>query len=185
MAASTLVMGVGSAVANYAAQGSAAKQQAEFQNRRYAQTAQASLAAYRRGVNQLLIRDSQEVSAFTREAETAKRAVGSQKATARSVMSAAGLAGNSVNQLLAEFDRLDADNELALGTNLSIRRQQLRESMEGLRADAQSRISAATPQPVSSPSPFALALDLGSAGLNAANAWKAWKPETPKVGSNT
>jgi hypothetical protein len=142
------------------------------------------MAAYRRGVNQLLIRDSQEVSAFTREAETAKRTVGSQKATARSVMSAAGLAGNSVNQLLAEFDRLDADNELALGTNLSIRRQQLRENMEGLRADAQSRISAAAPQPVNSPSPFALALDVGAAGLNAANTWKAWKPSTP-AGMNT
>jgi hypothetical protein len=176
MTVATLALGAGSAIAGSAAQASAARQQSVFQNTRYTRTAENAMQAYRDGINQLMVRDSQETAAASREAITASRTVGSQRASARTLVNAAGLSGNSVASLMREFDSLAADNELVIDSNLRMKQDQIGQNMKALRVDAQNRINSAEPQPVSGPSPFALALNLGSAGLQAANTWKAWQP---------
>ena len=176
MAVATLALGAGSAVANYAAQGSAAKQQAKYQNNRYTQVATNAIASYRTGINQLLIRDSQETSAASRDSMTARKTVKGQQATVRNLVSSAGLGGNTVSTLLREFDSLEADNQFVIDRNLKNRQSQIRAEMEGLRTTAQNQINSAEPQPVNQPSALALALNVGSAGLQAANTWKAWQP---------
>ena len=174
MTVATLALGAGSAIAGQASQASAARQQSVFQNQRYTKTAENAMAAYRDGLSQLMIRDNQEVSAASREATTASRVVRGQRSSARNLVASAGLGGNSVSALMREFDSLDADNQMVIDTNLRDRQQQIQQNMRSLRTDAQNRINSVEPQPVSGPSPFALALNLGSAGLQAANTWKAW-----------
>lgn len=176
MTVGTLALAGGSAIAGAASQASAAKQQSVFQNQRYTKTAENAMTAYRDGLSQLMIRDNQEYGAASREATTASRVVTSQKATAKTLVSSAGLSGNSVNSLMREFDSLDADNQLVIDSNLRMKQDQIGQNMRALRTDTQNRINSVEPQPVSGPSPFALALNLGSAGLQAANTWKAWQP---------
>lgn len=175
MTAATMALGTAAAVANHKAQSSAAKQQNDFQNKQYTEVSKSAIEAYRRGTNQLLIRDSQETAAAFRQAAQSSTELRTGKSSAKTLVKAAGLSGNSMQDLLREYDRIDADNQFVMDTNLKMTKGQIRENIEGLRADAQSRISGAAPQPVSRPSSLALALNVGSAGLQAANTWKTWK----------
>ena len=174
MAVTSFGVGALQSVAQYKAAADQAKQQSDFQNRQYVETADNAVTAYRRGINQLLIREDQETEAAFQEARAAALETASQKASTRNAMVAAGLSGNSAQDVFNEYDRVEADNQLVIDTNLRMTRSQLREQMAGLRADAQSRISAAAPQPVNRPSRFAALLNVGASGLAAANVYRQW-----------
>jgi hypothetical protein len=175
MALSTFGLGAMSSVLQYKAQAQQAQQQSEYDNKVYTETATNAVTAYRRGVNQLLIRDDQEVEAAALASQQATRQNRAQKSATKNALTAAGLSGTSAEDIYAEYDRLETENQFIIDTNLDMSRSQIRENMEGLRADAQSRIAAAAPRPVSTPSRFAALLNVGASGLAAANQWKTMK----------
>lgn len=157
-----LGLSAGSAIASYNGQSQAAKSQAEYQNSMYTANAKNVTASYLNALNQSGLGDQQQAAqasqAATENVKAGMRAVG----TTNAVAAGAGVEGNSVDQLLADFKRQETVNGKSLETSLEWQRQQSTENRKALQAQGQGQITSATPQPVNMPSPTALALNLGS-----------------------
>lgn len=162
-------LGVAQSAVQYVGQSQAASSQAKIQNDQYSKTAEAARRNYFGGLNDLMIRGTQETTAAGRQAEDVQRqGVAAQGALATRAASA-GVSGRTIDVLSQEFANIEASNNYAIGQNLGWRKAQIYSEMEALRAGNQNRITSATPGPVQRPS--LLAAGLGAAGgvLNAAS----------------
>lgn len=150
----------------YQAQSSVAHAQASYQNRQYQAISKSALDSYKLQINGIETRIQQE-SAATSQQLLENREQGRASRGQVSVYAGnAGITGGIVTELMNQFSALEAANASTLVTNFNQRKAQLREEEKGLMANAQARITGATPAPVNKPSTLALGLNLANAGLS-------------------
>lgn len=89
----------------------------------------------------------QEEAAINGKIENAKRAA-EARATARTSSGAAGVAGLSVDNLLADFYKQEASYRMVTDTNFTYQVEQSRRDLEGIRSGTQSRVNQLRPAPV-------------------------------------
>jgi hypothetical protein len=89
----------------------------------------------------------QEEATINAKVENAKRAA-EARATARTSSGQAGVAGLSVDNLLADFYRQEATYRQVTDTNFSYTVDQSQRELQGLRAGTTSRLNALNPAPV-------------------------------------
>lgn len=152
-------------VAGAKAEADRAKAVAEYQNKRYTDNAGAATTAYLDDISRLQIRQNQENEAAVQRSFGISRQYQRAAGTIATTAAARGVSGESVQNLLDDFQRLEAENQFAIQRNRAIREDQMYAQMRGLYADAQSRISRAAPRPVSGPSNLALGLQVGGSVL--------------------
>jgi hypothetical protein len=141
---------IGSAIAGHSAQAKAAK----------ANKAAANLA-FQNDVLQINTRENQEQDAATQTILSADRQARSVDARARVAAGAAGVAGASVDALLADIERDKLSFGATTNRNLGLTIQQLEEQKVGAAATRDNRI-ASTP----APNPLLTGLQIASAGLD-------------------
>lgn len=157
---------VASAGAGFIAQGQQAKAESKYQNALYNQTAEQALASLRDQVT-LGNRQLQQDAAAASQQSLGNARDGNQGRGIATVRAAAGgVGGVTADELVDNFTRLESENENIIRTNLAWQREQMGEQYKGMTAQAQSRITGATPRPISGPSPFALVSDLSSSFLD-------------------
>jgi hypothetical protein len=148
-------LSVAGSVASARAQNKAAEEQAEYQNRLYSETGDAALQNYAIQIDAIQDRLGQETAAASQQATLQSSAIQSQQATARVAAGERGVEGNSVELLLQDFTRLEAQTNLDFQTNLQWMADQAGDEMQALQADGQNQINAVTPRPVSGADPLA------------------------------
>lgn len=166
----TAVMGVGSAVAGASSQASAAGAQGRFQNARYKANAESALGSYRRAIDGLSLRDQQESAAATAQAEANYRQGITGRSRAAVMAAAAGTSGRSLTDALNQFSAMEHENDFNIWRNREWQRAQMRQELEGARANAQSQISGAAPAPIQGVNYAALGLQIGGSVLGGFNA---------------
>lgn len=159
-------MSMAGTVASAASQADNAAKQGKYQNDRYTAVANEANRNYidqiRQAGNQ-----SDQLDAQMTEQGLQNRAQGLAAVAGTQVSAdARGVSGASVEALKNQYRAITAQNEFSLQTNRQWRQQQQREEIKAIRAGAQSRISSATPAPIATTSPFAIALNLVSTGLS-------------------
>lgn len=161
------ILSGGASVASFVGQSRDASAQSRFQNQRYQQTINAALSNFRLQSAAMQRRMIQEAEAFS--AQSMDRQAATRQAKGQAVVSAneGGVAGNSINVLISDFDRIDSLNAERMATQFEWSRQQNVDYMQSLQANAQSNINAALPQPVSRPSLLGLGLNLAGAAFSA------------------
>lgn len=166
IAALGLVMSAASAGVGYYGQRQAAEAQQDYQDRMYSETAKQAYEAYSHNLRQIANRTEQERAAMMdRTTDNAIEGM-SARASTRVAMGEAGVAGNTVEALLLDFERQEAINKLQLETNFGWLSQQAEEDKKGAAAQAQARVSGATPGPVAMPSALAAGLSIAGSSLN-------------------
>lgn len=177
MAAAQFGLSAATSVADAATQSSQANASARESNERYRSISEAAIESYQTDLKQLSIRTAQEDAAIsqaaTQNAEQAEDARGATLVRA----AGAGISGASVEALLSEFSSIESENAATIARNREWSRRSISDTAEKLRADAQQRISGAAPRKTYGPSPFALALDVAGAGLQAYGDYK--RDKTP------
>lgn len=154
-----LLVSAASAVAQYAAQADQAAQQ----QARYDQNYQNSLAAARDQHNQLTLRGMQENEANAQK-EHEINVEGATRAAEVNVSAAGGgVAGISVDALLADVARKVATNRAITKRNAEMTAQQLAMQQKGVVTQAEGRINSVAQG--SPPSPLEPALKIAGAGL--------------------
>jgi hypothetical protein len=89
---------------------------------------------------------------------SAQQALGKAQASADS----AGIEGNSVQALMADFQRQAALNNSALTTNLGFAQAQTQQQLLGYAADARSQVNSRVGPPIPAPNYIGSALSIGS-----------------------
>jgi hypothetical protein len=151
--------------ASYIGQKQAADAQAAYGQDIYRYVKKSATANYYQQVNQIQTRVGQEQAKAGNEMLSNSLAAASAKSKAAVSLGERGVTGNSVNVLLSDFDRIEAQNHQALATNLQWMQQQAGQDILSARAQALDRIHGATPQPTVAPSLLAAALQLGGTAL--------------------
>lgn len=108
------------------------------------------------------VRRIQEFAAATEQAISNQAQTQQAKGSVNAYLADRGIGGNSAALLVAEAERTGAANDLNLKTNTENRFTQLQQEVGALKAEAQNRISGATPQMVAGPSLLATGLQVGS-----------------------
>jgi hypothetical protein len=161
-----LAMSAASTGAAYYGQRQAAEAQQDYQQRMYSETAKQAYEAYSQSVRQIANRTEQERAKMI-DAATDNAIEGmSARATTAVAMGEAGVGGNTVEQLLLDFQRQESLNKMALERNFDWVTQQGEEEKKGAAAQAQARISGATPGPITMPSALAAGLTIAGQSLN-------------------
>jgi hypothetical protein len=165
------------ALTGFAGQSQAAQAQQEYQEQlvaqREAQMAQnraLALQAYQHKVAQEQMLQRQADASATQALEDSAVQAAQAKATARVSAGEAGVAGVSLEQLLADFDRQEALYRHSVQTQRGWELDQSAVNMEGYRQEAQSRIASVAPYvaaPVQMPSMLATGLQIGSSAFGA------------------
>ena len=89
----------------------------------------------------------QEEAVINAKVDNAKRAA-QARATARTSSGASGVAGLSVDTLMADFYKQEATYRFVTDTNFSYQVEQSRRDLEGVRSGTQSRVNSLRPEPV-------------------------------------
>lgn len=173
------VMSAASAAAQYQGQKENADAQAGYENQMYSATAKNATANYLNQVSQTQLGLDQARMSATESGLQNQVAGMSGKATAATMMGEHGVTGNSVKELLSNFDRIQQGNNTTLATNLRWQQLQGQQQMLGYQAQAQGRIAAATPAPVVQPSAAALGIGLAGAGLQAYDGYQRYTMSGP------
>jgi hypothetical protein len=159
-------MSMAGTVASAASQADNAAKQGKFQNDRYTAVANEANRNYIDQIRQSGLQ-SDQLDAQMTEQGLQNRAQGLAAVAGTQVSAdARGVSGASVEALKNQYQAITAQNEFNLQTNRQWREMQRREEIKAIRAGAQSRISSATPGPIATQSPFAIALNLVSTGLS-------------------
>lgn len=151
--------------AQYAAQSQNANAQAKFENGRYGQTVASARANYIQQMNQIQNRASQDRDATVQGGMQNQVQGIDAKARATTTLNEHGVGGNSVHELLSDFDRIEGANQQTLATNLQWRDQQAGQDMLSAKAQAQGLITNASPAPVVGPNGIATGLQMAGTGL--------------------
>jgi len=152
---------------SYVAQSQAASAQAEYQQQMYAANQKIAEQSLLSQYSDISRRQQQEQEKASQE----MRAISSQAEMARSTASVSaiesGVAGISVDSLINDYYRKEAQYIESTQRQLRGTMFQLERSKEGLRANYQGQVLSMLPQPVTQPSLLATGLQLGSnaAGL--------------------
>lgn len=161
ISAATLAISAASSVAGFAQK----QQEADAQNARYKQNYINSLAAARDNQRQLTDRQMQEQEA-TAQKDHQVLVEGAQRAADVSVSAAGGgVAGLSVDSLIADVGRNVALNRANLARNYEMTAAQLQEQKIATVTTAESRINSVAQ--ASSPSFAGTALEIAGAGIKA------------------
>ncbi len=135
--------------------------------------------SFRQQASTVNLRLQQEQEAATNaKIENAKRAA-EARGTARASAGQAGVAGFSVDNLLADFYRQEAQYRSVTDTNLGYVQEQSRRDLEGLKSGTQSSINRLVREPL--PGYLGAGLRIGGAGLQTFDDYKTntdpnWKP---------
>jgi hypothetical protein len=126
--------------------------------------------SFRQQASTVNLRLQQEQEAATNaKIENAKRAA-EARGTARASAGQAGVAGFSVDNLLADFYRQEAQYRSVTDTNLGYVQEQSRRDMAGLKAGTQSQINRLVREPI--PGYLGAGLRIGAAGVGAYDDYK-------------
>lgn len=166
----------GSSAVGFAGQQQQASAQQRFQNQRAESVQKAALEAYTSQIGAGQERIAQEARASSDRSLENARSGAAARGTVRASAASRGVAGSTVDELSDDFLRLEAENEAVIRDNLEMTVAQMGRDFQGLQAGAQNRISAAQPQPVFGPSPFALALQMGTAAMAGYNQYLQHQP---------
>lgn len=149
----TGALGVGASAASYAASSQAANEQAKAENARYRATSAAAIASYNRGFRQLAIRGQQERAASLDAGLASALDAQAARGSARARAGAAGITGgNTFDQVIGDFDRIEASTSVNRNINLSQTQRALADEAVNLWAQTQSNINSAMPNRYQSPS---------------------------------
>lgn len=129
-------------------------------------SAEAALAIQVSGENQRLVET--RTSASNQKQRVAIDAA-KARSRIRTASGEAGVTGVSVNNLLSDFFRQEANQNDAITQNVEFAENAAKNNIEGFRAGAQSRTTAALPNPVPRPSLFSTALRVGGAAFDSFN----------------
>jgi hypothetical protein len=161
----SLALGVGSTIAGANAQNKAAKQ-----NRA------AAIAARNEEFRALGLQEQQVEDAAQQSIMAAHRTAVNAEAQTRVSAGEAGVAGASVQAILADISSQDSAFKVQTERNVKATTTQIQQEKRGVAAGAQSRINAVQPA-----SPLATGLTIVSAGLDfAANQIKIRTPAQPR-----
>lgn len=188
IAIASLAMTAASAATQYQGQQEQASAQSDFEKQNYYYTRKSATANYLQQVGSIQQRGQQDTAQTVDQSR--QNVVDATKAKGSMVANLAGhgVTGNSVNEALADFDRIEQLNQTNLQTNLSFRRQQATADIASARASAMDRINAAVMQPVQYPSALAAGLGVGAASLQTFDKVEAnsnpnyGKPILPPIG---
>lgn len=158
---------IASAAAGYAAQSSAASQQKDYQQKMFDETRKAAITDRNFQSQQVFNRLEQDRAATSQQATENAAAAAQAKGTAYANFAERGMAGNTLQSLLGEFDRQQSANGYVLQTNYAWKSQQASEDLQSIGAGTASRIAGATPQPVAGPSALAAGLSIAGGVLSA------------------
>lgn len=150
LAAATFAVDAGSAIVEHNAQSQ--KSKANKNN---------ALDAFSANIKALDTRETQEKDASAQTIMQADRQARAADALAKVSAGEAGVAGASVDAVLANLTRQKNTFDVSEKENLGNKISQIEQQKTGVGADAQSRINAVPP-----PNPFLEALQIGQAGLN-------------------
>lgn len=153
----------GQAVMQYRAQ----QQQAAAQTAQHNQNAANSLAAARSEQRQLAVRAMQEEEAYATERHIALVDQAQAAATVTTQAASSGVAGISVDNLVADVRRKSGFNLASMETQWENTAAQLQEEMDATNVRAQGRINSTSPG--TSPSPLGAIVSIAGAGLNLHN----------------
>lgn len=162
-----LAVSAAASASAYVAQEKAAKANAKYESNMYSATAQSANTNYQQTISQTNLATYQTDTAERQQAIDNSQAINSAKASTVVQEGEAGVAGNTLSQLLGNFDRIHAQNNFTLNTNQDWRQQQTQQNLLAARANAANQITSATPHPVQMPSILATALQIGSSAYSA------------------
>lgn len=166
--------GLAIAVIGLAASGYGMYEQREatkVENKSRAISAENARESFRQGASSVNLRLQQEQQAAAEaKFENAKRAA-EARGTARVASGAAGVAGLSVDNLLADFYRQEATYRSVTDENLAFSQEQAGRELKGLQATSRDREASFRPEPL--PDYLAGSLRIGAQGGSAVNDYMA------------
>ena len=156
---------------DFMGQGAQARAQAQFQQERLEQTQAAAAVAARDQYMGMLRRQSQARESAAQETQTNLQRSLQAAAANRVAAAAGGVSGVSAAETTREIGRQYSDWAASRETNLRWQEQQIRSSMDGIRAQQMNRVNQAIGSPIAGPSPFGALMKMASAGFAAYNAY--------------
>ena len=163
-----MTMGIAAAAGQavqFQAQQAQADAQRQHQENVYERNKQQAMEARNQKTQQEHLRQMQEREAAEADIVTQGREANQARARARVSAAEAGVTGQSVDQMLMDFDRQEGEYRTALSRNFQMSQQQSETRKEMYRNEQQSRTVNAQPDPISSPNLLAGALRIGSSGF--------------------
>lgn len=147
---------------SYNEQSKATKAQNEFNQEAADEGSKLANESFKQQASAVQLRQTQEADAVTQaKTENAKKAA-QARATARVAAGEAGVSGLSVDALMNEYSRQEADQNSALTDNLASTNSQLQSDLGGIRANALDRSLSLRRPGVNGPSAGAAALGFAS-----------------------
>lgn len=169
-----LALSAAASAAAYQQQQQQAENAAKYQNEQYRQAGVFAAENYTQQTGVVSERLRQNAEATGQSGEENAIAAMQARATATAAAGEAGVTGNSVDQLLADFSRTESLNAANLKTNQRYAEDQANREQQALRADARNRIVSNRPGPVNYPSTLGLGLQIGAAGLSSYNSYSQY-----------
>lgn len=189
-----IVVAVASAAATYYQQEQAAQAQqryqkglVEAQDEAIKQNAALANEAYIRQTKALQEQQRERDESRALQEQQVSASAEAARATAQVAAGEAGVAGLSVNALIDDFTRQEAQYRFASKVSQGYEHDQTRSELEGLRAEAEGRIVTMKPyqpQPVQFPSLAGAALRAGSDSVSAYNRYRGPSSTIPTTGSS-
>ena len=152
--------------AQYIGQSEMAKAQEKYQEQRLAQTQAVAATAARDQYMGMNRRQSQAREAASQDMRANLQRTLQASASSRVAAAAGGVSGVSANEVTADIGRQYGDWAANRAKNLPWQEQQIRASMDGIRAQQIARVQGAVGSPIATPSPFAAFAQLGAAALD-------------------
>lgn len=152
MAGASTALQLGGVAAGFAGQSAQAEEARRVQNARYLQTSRAAEANFNRAISQTARQQGQIRAAASDQAMSASLDNLVQQGQARAAFGSTGNTGNSASALFRAFEAQQGRDRNNIRTNMQGDLQASFDRLEEFRAQQQSRINSALPQPVSSPS---------------------------------
>lgn len=162
-------LSIGSQAAGLVGQSQAVNASNRFQMDRYRTVTTAALESYVSQTRDVQRRFVEESEAAAQSGLNNAREADQARGRGRVSAGARGVSGTSVNEMLDNYSRIEAENEFTIQRNMEMFTAQTASQLEGLRAQAQGRINGAYPQLQAGPSPLAFGIGLGSSIFNGFN----------------
>lgn len=141
------------------------KAQNKFNEQQAQEGAALANASFKNQSDLARLRESQEAEAASAEKEQNAKSAAEARATARVSAGEAGVAGVSVDSLIADFHRQEAGYSESVDRNLQLTSQQSEEELKGMRTGALDRALSYRAPVLRRPSYMAAAIDGGNIGL--------------------
>ena len=165
----------------YVGQKAQAEATAEYQNKIHAQNTQiandAAFSQYK-GMQQ---RMSQEREARAMDIMKASRQARQAMGSGRAAAGEGGVAGNSVDALLRDFERSEAEYSYGQMRSQQFRESAMMDQMEAVRSQQQGRILSTIPEPVAMPNPLMIPMALGQGLLDGIKTYGVQNANTGKI----